>query len=119
MKELLKALQTKLSQLKSKYEIVKSEIESKQKEAGNIKKEMTDLKSRIDGFNENKQPIVSEHAILRYLERVKGLDIKAIEKEILTDDILKLIETLGPNGVYPNNGFKIKMKNNVVITILE
>jgi hypothetical protein len=29
------------------------------------------------------QPKVSSHAVLRYLERVKGMDIEAIEKEML------------------------------------
>jgi hypothetical protein len=32
-------------------------------------------------------PRVSEHALLRYLERVYGLDVEALRREILTPEI--------------------------------
>ena len=63
--------------------------------------------------------IVSEHAVLRYLERVKGIDLNSIKKEILSDYTLKFIEKLKGNGVFPNEkGFSLKVKDNVVITII-
>lgn len=117
MKELLKSLQSKVSRLKEKYQILKEEITFKQKESNQIQQEIKKLELKIENFNNSKDTIVSEHAILRYLERVKGLDIKAIEKEILSEEVLNLINTLGPNGSYPNNNFKVRLKNNIVTTI--
>jgi len=60
---------------------------------------------------------VSDHAIVRYLERVKGLDIDAIRKELLPDDVRQA--TLMGNGYYPVNGtHKVRVKDGVVITVL-
>lgn len=37
-------------------------------------------------YNENKDSIpISDHAIVRYLERVKGYDIEALKKEMLSN----------------------------------
>lgn len=63
-------------------------------------------------------PEVSDHAIVRYLERVKGLDIKAIKEEIAPQHVRNQIRALG-SGYYPVDGkFKIRVKNGVVITVL-
>lgn len=35
---------------------------------------------------------VSDHAVLRYLERVKGVDIEAIRREILSETVLAAIK---------------------------
>ena len=39
-----------------------------------------------------KLPMVSEHAIIRYLERVKGIDINEIKNEVLTDNVKTMME---------------------------
>ena len=68
---------------------------------------------------ENKETLkVSEHAILRYLERVKVYNIEEIEKIILSDSVKGLVEKLGGNGTYPNEGFSVVMKNHTVTTIV-
>jgi hypothetical protein len=61
---------------------------------------------------------VTEHAIIRYLERVKGLDIEEIEKEILTDSLKDMVTNLGNTGTFPGNGFRILMKDGTITTIL-
>ena len=64
-------------------------------------------------------PRVSEHAVLRYLERVKGYNIAEVEHAILTPKVLKMIETLGGTGKFPGDGFTIVMKDYTVTTITE
>lgn len=62
---------------------------------------------------------VSDHAVVRYLERVKGMDIAAIRKEILPDKLNKMTKVMG-SGYYPvSDAFKIRVKNGVVITVLK
>jgi uncharacterized protein (UPF0335 family) len=62
--------------------------------------------------------MVSDHAIVRYLERVKGIDRHEIECEILSEDVIDLIDKLGGNGSYPNKaGFVVCMKQGTVTTI--
>lgn len=60
---------------------------------------------------------VSDHAVVRYLERVKGMDIASIRKEILPDNVKQA--TIMGNGYYPVNGtHKVRVKDGVVITVL-
>ena len=61
---------------------------------------------------------VSDHAIVRYLERVKGMDIKAIRKEILPKHMSKAVSQLG-NGFYPvGDTHRVRVKGGVVVTVL-
>lgn len=118
MKEVLKALETKLKKLVGLREIVKKDLDAKQLESKQLLNQINQVKREISNLSNDKTPIISEHAILRYLERVKGLNIKEVENEILTEDVLKLIDTLGPNGTYPVDNFRIVLKNNVITTIV-
>ncbi len=61
--------------------------------------------------------IVSEHAILRYCERVKQMDIDAIVNDILTPQLVTAEKALG-NGKFPSGtGFKVVVRNKVVVTV--
>lgn len=61
---------------------------------------------------------VSDHAIVRYLERVKGVDIDALRKEILPPTLNKISQRLG-NGFYPVGGtHKICVRGGTVVSVL-
>lgn len=84
--------------------------------------ELDSLKSKLSNEitalqNKNRTPIISEHALLRYIERVKGIDLEVLKGEILTDQLLASIKNMG-NGKFPTgNECKAVVKNNTVITI--
>lgn len=59
---------------------------------------------------------MSEHALVRYFERVKGFNIKDIEDELLNENLIKMVETLG-NGTFPNDNYSLVIKDNVIVTI--
>ena len=65
----LKELVTQLTELKRQQDKTANQLSS-------VSQEIKRLQSS--------DIIVSEHAILRYLERAKGLDIEAIKEEILS-----------------------------------
>jgi hypothetical protein len=67
--------------------------------------------------NKNSDLKVSEHAILRCLERVKGLNIEEIEKEILTEGVRNMVTNLGNTGTFPNGDFSLVLKEGTVITV--
>jgi hypothetical protein len=115
----IKELTTHLKRHESEAEVIKMEIDNKIKELEVKNKIIFDLKSKIKTYEASAKlnPKVSEHALLRYLERVKGIDIKSCEQEILNKKVLEMIETLGGNGSFPNENFKLVMKDNVVVTI--
>lgn len=64
----------------------------------------------------NKQPHVSDHAVLRYLERHYNFDVEGIRKEILTPERIASIKA-GATSISVNN-IKFIIDNNTVITAL-
>lgn len=61
-------------------------------------------------------PYVSDHAILRYLERVKGVDIEAIRAELTSPIIVTAMEQ-GCNTVLRHD-CRLKLKGDTVVTVL-
>ena len=114
----IKGLKSQLKIMQGDAEALKIEIANKQKEYNAKLNAIKTLKEEIEKFQNNKNIKVSEHAIVRYFERVKGFDISDIEKEILTDEVLNLVEQLGGTGGYPNSDFKVLMKDYTVTTIV-
>jgi len=114
----VKGFKSQLIQLNADADVLKLRISNSQKELSQKLNSIKQINSEIEKLNQQEGIRVSEHAIVRYLERVKGLNVEEIQKEILTDTVLKLIEVLGGNGTYPNYGFSIVIRNNIVTTIL-
>src|SRR5690606_744477 len=96
----LKHLQTKLKSAIEKMEMSKLNLShAKSQHQLNIRL-VKEINEKI-ASHKKQELIVSEHAILRYLERVMGVDIECVRDQILTDELLDMTKTLGPNGTYP------------------
>lgn len=115
---LIKGLTSQLQKLTGESEALKNELSNKNKEYQSKLQAIKNLKSEIDKLSKDTTVKVSEHAIVRYFERVKGYNIAEIEKDILSDEVLNLINQLGENGKFPNKEFHVVLKNNTVTTIL-
>jgi hypothetical protein len=65
---------------------------------------------------EKEQPTVTDHALVRYLERVKKIDLEQFRKEIITPERHAMIE----NGVREivANGYSMKIEGKSVVTIV-
>lgn len=83
-----------------------------------IKKEKRDIVKRID-LLARERSIVTDHAVLRYLQRVKGIDIEAVRDEILAHDAAGLIDQLGNAKIPIGNGCRIVVEDYTVVTVLE
>lgn len=115
---MIKQLQTQLNKMVADYEALKIEIASKQQESAHKKQAITKLKQEMDNLDSKKEMYVSEHALVRYFERVKGFDIDQVKKEIISEGILQMVSVLGGTGEFPNeNGYSVKMDNFRVATI--
>jgi hypothetical protein len=116
---IIKQLRSQLNTMLDDAKVLKIESANIQRQYSEKQNAIEKLNLEINKLNFKTDKIkVSEHAILRYLERVKGLDINAIEKEILNDKVLGLINTLGGNGTFPSYNFSVLMKNNTVTTVI-
>lgn len=113
----IKQLQTQLLKAGSDADVLRVELGQKTKEYQQKLDTIKVLKAAIEKASKTTTLKVSDHAIIRYFERVKGYNIPEIEQEILSDKIRHMVETLGGNGTYPNEGYSIVMRDYTVTTI--
>lgn len=115
---LLKGLESQLHKVESEVALCKVELLSKQKEYDTLRKNLNTIKEKISKLTSNKEIIISEHALLRYVERVLNIDVEEISNSILTDQFKTLVYTLGDGKIPLNNDFTAIVKDNVVTTII-
>lgn len=109
----LKSLKTRLKKEQGKLDALISEIEDTQALARQASVRVKNLENEIKILTANKKDlIVSEHAILRYLERTYSLDIEDIKKQ-LSEGL-----PTGVNGKFPKDGKTYIIKNNTIITVI-
>lgn len=105
-----KKLEWELSEIRTeKYNLSKEE---------NLKQqELTKIYEKLDKLKKG-ELVITDHAIVRYMERVKNLPLEEVKKLILPDGTRALIEKLG-NGKYPAGGTHyVVVKDNIVLTVL-
>lgn len=117
----IKGLQSQLSKLQGARDNLRLEVERIQRELSSNRKSIDAIEKKIkDLTDSNKDIQVSEHALLRYCERVLGINTEAIKAEIINDVRLKeLVNTLGDNGTYPVRDFQVIMRNKTITTIIK
>jgi len=112
----LKELQSRKNKLLVKKKSVEKEQNDLRKEHNRLKDQLNHINSQIKKM-QKKDVTVSEHAILRYLERTMGLNIEEIKRKILTDKAKLAIATLG-NGKIPSGDCTLVVKDNTVVSVV-
>ena len=105
--------------------VVKAMLAEKLHRAG-TEQERDSLRQQLTQTNEelrklhspDGEPVVSEHAIIRWLERVKGIDLNQVRREILNGRTAQ-IRKLGTCNIKLPNGMKMVVRGHVVVTILD
>ena len=70
-------------------------------------------------MKKNNKLAITDHAIVRFMERASEFDRRAFVEAIIDDETKGLIKRLG-NGKYPiGHGCRAVIKNNVIITIID
>ncbi len=106
----VKKLKQQKHNVESELEMLKSEVTSK-------KLQLNQLKQQITKLEKNTKVSVSDHAIVRYLERVTGLDMEKIKSHILNDGVLNKLKEVGGNASIPHEqGFNVKFKDYTATT---
>ena len=104
--ERVRALNDEISRIRSDVKTENDHIEK-------LNNEISDLTTS------NKEVVVTEHAMLRYLERVKGLDLEDVRDEIESDKLRAMISQFGGNGRFTVDGKNYRVKNYSVITVTD
>lgn len=113
----VKKLQSQLKTAQEDADLIKISLANLTREYQAKLENVKTIKSEITKLNSVSKLRVSEHAILRYFERVHKYDIAKIESQILSPAILDFVEKLGDSGTYPNGEFSVIIKNGTVTTI--
>ena len=117
---------TKIKHLQVMITKIKLEIDDLKTQQRSISESMNKKLSMLQKYEEDVQSIkerakdliLSEHAILRYLERVYKLDTNKLYEEIVTQELKHNYARLG-NGSYSVQDCMVKIVDNVIVTILE
>ena len=113
----VKSLKTRISVLKAESDELNNEIRVKVNEKNKKNQIKSALEKELKDLTEDKEDIViSEHAILRFIEREMGFSMELIQEKILPKKERPAVRMLG-NCTYPRDGFKIKIRNGVVVTV--
>lgn len=114
----LKWKETQIAKLDAEITSEKDRLKREQKILQDKIREKGKLERAVEAaIKAQEGPVITEHAILRYLERVKGVDLEQIKDEMLPAKTKELIKQLG-TGIYPIYGGKLKVQDNRVITVI-
>lgn len=116
----LKGLRTLLSKAEGELQSYKNEMVVAQQKVSTAVGSIKSLKNRIAQLEIEiatlNEPLISEHAILRWLERVKGVDLDDVRAEILAGDTKEMIK-FAKSGKIKKDGHVLVVQDNVVVTI--
>ena len=110
-----------IEQLQEEAENLQKEINKLTYDLNITKQQRTEKQDKLNEINRtiealNSDVTVTDHAVVRYFERVKGFDIEEIRNKILPSEVKPKIQILA-NCKYPLENFEIVVKNNKVVTV--
>ena len=120
VREEMKQLESMKVVLEAKLASLKEQKQQLGQDMSSVASRLNIVSQRLKNLQTEKPLTVSEHALLRYIERVEGINLDDIAAKIVADDQLQEeIRTLG-NGQYPvNHGeFSVVVRDNVVVTVV-
>ena len=115
----LKYLQTQRQKLVSQREILKKVTKEKQDELASLNLKIKNIDERLEKLISGNEIIFSEHAILRYIERVLGINLTDIKAKILTESEKDECMQMGGNLTYKKEDFTVKIQDFVVTTVFK
>jgi chromosome segregation ATPase len=118
----LKLLRTRESDLNSERKQLSKQIGDLQKQMNSVTSRLNAVRSDIAALvDANKGVVITEHAILRFIERVLGTDIESVMAMMMPEKTEEQIQLLR-SGTFPvrdgDRNWKLKVKKGSVVTVL-
>jgi predicted nuclease with TOPRIM domain len=115
---------SEIEDLRSKVETIHGRISEHQREMTALQGEVAQMeatrRSLLAEVERRSRPAedvhITDHALLRYVERVFGIDVDAVRRQILTDGVAKCIE-LGASTITVN-GIQFRVKDRSIVTVI-
>lgn len=114
----LKGLQSQLTKKKAELDLSYTEQKEVTAKINSLRADVGKIEDNIRKvMDRSKDIVVSEHAIIRYLERVRGWDMEEIRREIIMPSVETQIKSFR-SGTFPGPKCKLRVKDNVVMTVI-
>lgn len=112
----LKALQRQREEAKRRVAESTQILKEAKEELARHERAAKEAERKIESLKQ-KEPVISEHALLRYFERVENRDLQPIRDWLLPPDVRERLESF-PSGTFQiGHGFKVVVKDRVVVTV--
>jgi hypothetical protein len=105
-----------LDDMHANYEGIKAAIEAMDKKIEAKRLELQEVDAEIEEVRQG-GPIVTEHAILRYMERVMGIDLQAVADDIMRPGVVEAIGGLVNAKIPHPDGYRLVVRDRAVVTI--
>lgn len=116
----MKKLNSMKLQYEGELEALKNQKSILEREICNKGKSICEINQKINSLKSKNEIIVSEHAMLRYIERVLGINLEELREKILPEIVEIQCKEFG-NGKYTvnNQEFTVVLQDNVVVSVLK
>ena len=111
----LPTMKRELSEKKRKAKKKELEYRIAQSEYDKLRLEIRELEGRIKRATTNLT--VTDHALLRYMQRLSGLDIDSLKESLITEKLTLQVQTLGDGEYGLPQGGKAIIRDSKIITI--
>lgn len=109
-----KDAQFRLTQIDAEIKYAKDKATHYQKKTSQLIKEKADIVEKLTAVSDEVE--VTDHALIRYLERKHGFNFEPYRAEILTDTVKQAIE-LGATSIKVG-GIDMKVSNKKITTVV-
>ena len=96
----IKSLQVQITKIEQEIENYHLQLQNINLDINSKKEQMKKYQMELKKLKTSNEIIISEHAILRYIERVMKIDMDKLSSEIISHDFQNTLKNLG-NGTYP------------------
>lgn len=113
----LKQLRTRKQKLDGEVAALDQEQRDAQRRYNERIRQRDEIAKSIEELEQQaSEPGISEHALVRYCERIKGLDFDSIRDEML-EGRREQIAFMGSGQIDMGDGHKMVIKNRIVVTV--
>lgn len=114
----LEKLNRRILEANNRITLAKKAMSKANSEIFSAKNDLVEINKQIEEYKISLYkgaPRVSDHAIIRYLERKYGFTFEEVRKEILTEDRVSMIKA-GAKSI-THDGIRFVIVDNVIVTV--
>mgnify|MGYP003443517385 FL=1 len=115
----ISVLTNDINSLNKAIEKTTFDIEKNRRYLISLKNTVNGKKEELERLKQKKEIEFTDHAMVRYFERILLADTELIKNNILSPQTVENIYKLGGTCEFSTNGMRIKVKNYAVVTIIK